>query len=200
MRYRRFRYSTTTITIVSVAVFVTVFNICLIVLYLFSVPPLRFATSGGIYAYSTRNVFPPLFDSNATDPEPECGESKGKLLKTGWALKLLNVAMKELRRYRKRELENMEAGREPNGYADIFTDLQPILAAFTADGEKPNLMALLPKILSVYFKIKNSGMFDSSPGNGFEKNDQQNVNPQNLPLVDFELLDKLLALKSGKLK
>lgn len=165
-RYPR-RWARFTGTVICVAIFVTLMNILLVALYTYSVPVfLATAYKRGIRFKDGLNG-PPLFDSNSSASEP-CGEGTGRLFSTGWILKLVNLATKHLREYRRKNLEILESGGNPDNDQDIFSAIAPVLSLMNSGSKEkmPDLMTILPKLLELYSKVQQSGLFAGPKGNG----------------------------------
>ncbi|GAU93713.1 hypothetical protein RvY_05609 [Ramazzottius varieornatus] len=105
---------------------------------------------------------PSLWD--AQQPEPGCGgEGKTRLFSTDWILKLIAKASVMLRKYRKRNLQRMEGGMSPvtPKEAELFDEIGEVMTMFNDRDRRQNLdmMSMLPRIMSLYGKLKHSAMF-----------------------------------------
>ena len=142
------------------------------------------------------------------DREPDCGEGKDKLLTTDWILKLIQVASKMLRNYRRKDLQRMEKGRKM-GDDDVFSLMEP-LVTFISDpkNRSPDIVKMVPQLMTLWFKIQRSGMFSDGDDVATAANgdagrrrqppampgEAQRVNAPSLPHVDVEMLTQLLAM------
>ncbi|OQV18990.1 hypothetical protein BV898_07045 [Hypsibius exemplaris] len=144
--------------LLAVIILILTFN-CLVILFYTLIAP----------AWRTRNTgsdptTASLWD-DVQEPEPDCGEGKGKLLNTDWILKLIQTASKMLRNYRRKNLQRMERGEQGTALAedDIFTLMEP-LVTFISDpkNKSPDFMKMLPQLMTLWFKVQRSGMFSPS--------------------------------------
>ena len=180
-------------------VVIILFNF-LFILWFTAAPALRVLWSGG----SQVVVQPSLWDTKQT--EPECAEGKTRLLSTDWILKLIAKASTMLRKYRRRNLLRMENGVSAisSEEAEIFDEIGEVMSMLNVPRQQNlDLLSMLPRVLSLYGKLKRSGMFAddgfvdkkvlndtvSAPSN-------QNIlrSPLSNPLASLEMLNSMMLL------
>ena len=179
---------------VTLSVLLTVTNLYFVILFCSSSLLWNKQQSSTWYVQTDGQNFPPLFSQNSSAEEKECAEGKAKLLKTNWMLKIIASASTFVRNYRKRNLELLEAGKDPEAENDIFSNLSPIVSALNnPNGEKLDVMSLLPKLISSYLQIKRSGALDGgNMDNVGQRFHRQTGNSENSPLTDLQFLQNLL--------